>query len=100
MAKRPLRRTSHASSNSCFLLAIAGPGFDFVCVSLGQGTYPFVRAPEILGIVFRLEGVEMGFVVFSKVHANINTVKPADGRHQAATRSADNLAGSDGGYQP
>lgn len=82
------------------LLAIAGPGFDFICISLGQGSYPFVRAPELLGAVFRIEDVKMEFAVFSKVHANINTAKLADGGHQATARSADSLADFDGGYQP
>ena len=81
-------------------LTIAGPGFHFVFIRLGQGSNPFVPAPEILGTVFRLEGVEEGFTVFIEVHANDDAVKPADGGHHAAACTADNLAGSGGGYQP
>ena len=33
-------------------------------IRLGQGSNPFVLAPEILGTVFRLEGVEEGFTMF------------------------------------
>lgn len=81
-------------------MAIAGPGFDSVYISLGPSSYPFVRAPEILGAVFRFEGVAIGFAVFSKVHASIDTANPADGGHQATPRSADDLAGFGGGFQP